>query len=161
MVACHDYLPVWSKYSCESSGWSQNYVFDAVGNRSVNSGYVPATTFTPQTSGSTVPYNTQNHWVAAGYDAAGNMTSVSTQSMTYDAEGRLLTLTDGTSVTDSFTYGGDGRRVTKTSNSVVTTYIYDPNGQLAMYEWDDDVTVPFGASPDYPSLFHWTVRNGN
>ena len=116
----------------EAGGWSQSYVFDAVGNRAVNSGYIPATTFTPQTSGSTVPYNTQNHWVAAGYDAAENMTSVSTQSLTYDAEGRLLTLTDGTSVTDSFTYDGDGRRVTKTSNSVLTTYVYDPNGQLAM-----------------------------
>ena len=79
-----------------------------------------------------MPYNAQNHWVAAGYDAAGNMTSVSTQTLTYDAEGRLLTLTDGTNVTDSFTYDGDGRRVTKTSNSVLTIYVYDPNGQLAM-----------------------------
>jgi len=60
------------------------------------------------------------------------MTSVSTQTLTYDAEGRLLTLTDGTNVTDSFTYDGDGRRVTKTSNSVLTIYVYDPNGQLAM-----------------------------
>jgi RHS repeat-associated protein len=97
----------------------------------VNSGYVPATSFTPQTSGSTVPY-IGNHWVGAGYDLAGNMTSVSTQVLTYDAEGRLLTLVDGTSVTDSFTYDGDGRRVTKTSNGVLTTYVYDPSGQLAM-----------------------------
>jgi YD repeat-containing protein len=52
------------------------------------------------------------------------MTSVSTQSLTYDAEGRLLTLTDGSSVTDSFTYDGDGRRVTKTSPAVAgTTYV--------------------------------------
>jgi RHS repeat-associated protein len=116
----------------EAGGWSQNYVFDGVGNRAVNSGYIPATTFTPQTSGSTVPYNAQNHWVGAVYDPAGNMTSVSTQTMTYDAEGRLLTLVDGTTVTDSFTYDGDGRRVTKTSNSVLTTYVYDPNGELAM-----------------------------
>jgi hypothetical protein len=43
--------------------------------------HLPATLFTPQTSGTTVPYDSHNHWTGAGYDpsGAGNMTSVASQ----------------------------------------------------------------------------------
>jgi len=119
----------------ESGGWNQNYVFDALGNRAVTTNaYIPATSFTPQTSNSTVPFDGRNHWTGAGYDPAGNMTSLVSQILTYDAEGRLTSLNDGSTVNDTFTYDGDGRRATKTNifSGAVTTYVYDPNGQLAM-----------------------------
>jgi hypothetical protein len=52
--------------------------------------------------------------------------------MTYDAEGRLKQWTDSTTgATVTSTYDGDGRRVTRTKGSEVTTYVYDPEGNLA------------------------------
>ncbi len=60
------------------ASWSQTYSYDNVGNRSVTAGIVLAPDFTP-TPGS---FNSSNQWaptggISAGYDLAGNMTSVS------------------------------------------------------------------------------------
>jgi RHS repeat-associated protein len=68
---------------------------------------------------------------AAGYDANGNMTVRVVEGkaylQTWDAENRLVTLTQGGTVT-SFTYDGDGKRV-KATVDVTTAYVGN------WYEW--------------------------
>jgi RHS repeat-associated protein len=49
--------------------------------------------------------------------------------MTYDAENRQATLTDGG--VNQYLYDADGRRVQKVSGGQTTTYVYDAMGQLA------------------------------
>jgi len=117
------------------TNWSQSYVYDKAGNRALTSGSsIVVSNYTPQSSdGVTVPFDANNHWIsAAGYDGAGNMTSVRTQTMQFDAESRMYSWADSsTGASVALTYDGDGRRVTKTVGSTTTTYVYDPAGNLA------------------------------
>jgi RHS repeat-associated protein len=144
-----------------SSEWTQYYGYDRFGNRSLltggsfNTSFIPHTGVTPQASapstiGQTVsgPFS-NNQWTGATYDAAGNLetdaTVTTTSSAKYDAENRLLTVNDPTlSATPNFQYyyDGNGHRVMKvlcstspcsttTSGAEITTYVYDPSGQLA------------------------------
>ena len=119
----------------EGGNWSQSYVYDKAGNRAVNVGStIPLSNYTPQSpDGLSVPFDAANHWqAAAGYDAAGNMTALRTQTMTFDAESRLTGCTDANGgATAAFRYDGDGRRVTKTSAAGTVIYVYDPAGNLA------------------------------
>jgi YD repeat-containing protein len=129
--------------SLSGNTWQQWYTYDNVGNRAVvsnnsgqNSSLISAN-YTPQASapGSSVPFSSLNRWnLAAGYDAAGNTTSVNTQTMVYDAESRMTSWVDssvsGSAVT--LTYDGDGRRISKSSAAGATTYVYDPAGNLAV-----------------------------
>src|SRR5579883_2775143 len=66
--------------------WSQTFQYDSYGNGALTGGYNPYPTLTP---GSLLQFDTHNHWNGAGYDPAGNTTSLSQQSFTYDAENRL------------------------------------------------------------------------
>ena len=97
-------------YAHENSGWTQNYVFDAQGNRAVSANaYIPSPAYTPQTYDSSVPYDEHNHWTGATYDPSGvgTLKSVGSQSMTYDAENRLSSLNDtGLGTYTTFTYLG-------------------------------------------------------
>ena len=137
--------------------WAQTYVFDKVGNRAVtgnSSELANATTYTPHSSdGVTVPFDAGNHWSMVGvYDGAGNMTTVRTQTMGYDAESRMVSWADsalGTSA--SFTYDGDGRRLTKTAGSLTTVYVYDPAGNLAV---EYGGVAPGGTSTVYLTRDH-------
>jgi YD repeat-containing protein len=96
------------------------------------SNYTPQTALTsspPPGSSTNWPFNpATNQWAqpAATHDSAGNMTAVSTQSMTYDAESRMTGWSDSaTGASVSVTYDGDGRRVTKTASTTGTTvYVY-------------------------------------
>ena len=137
--------------------WAQTYVFDKVGNRALtgnSSELANATTYTPHSSdGVTVPFDAGNHWSMVGvYDGAGNMTTVRTQTMGYDAESRMVSWADsalGTSA--SFTYDGDGRRVTKTAGGLTTVYVYDPAGNLAV---EYGGVAPGGTSTVYLTRDH-------
>ena len=59
------------------------------------------------------------------HDANGNMTSNGSQSYTWDAENRLVSVMQGPTTLASFVYDGMGRRLRKTAGSVTTTYIHD------------------------------------
>ena len=142
-------------YVAESNGvqnWNQTYIYDNVGNRAVaasgTSGLAGPSNYTPQTTltaspppGSTTnwPYNpATNQWAApaATHDVAGNMTALRTQTMTFDAESRMIGWSDSSpSASVAVAYDGDGRRVTKVSTAgttvTTTTYVYDPAGNLA------------------------------
>jgi RHS repeat-associated protein len=61
------------------------------------------------------------------YDSAGNLTTYGTRTLTYDAENRQTSLSDG----GSYEYDGEGRRVKKVADGVTTVYVYDAMGKLA------------------------------
>jgi RHS repeat-associated protein len=111
-----------------SLNWSQTYQYDNYGNRAV-SGYLPNASLTPQT----LSQYTGNRYTGsgAGYDAAGNLTALTNQTFTYDAENRLTSSTQLGIGAIQYAYDGDGRRVQKTFDTAATTYVYDASGQLA------------------------------
>ncbi len=118
----------------EPGGWTQNYAYDARGNRAVIIGSsMLISNQTPQTANSSsVPFDDRNRWIGTGYDPAGNQTGVDVYSRTYDAESRLISVVKspgGTTV--GYTYDGDGQRVTRTTSSGTTVYVYDVLGRLA------------------------------
>ena len=99
-----------------STRWADSYIYDCMSNRAVTASSTSvsmlASNFTPQTSSTSscvlggaspsVPFDANNRWTAASYDAAGDMTGISTQTMQYDAERRLTKLADtGTPANDS------------------------------------------------------------
>jgi RHS repeat-associated protein len=61
------------------------------------------------------------------FDANGNMISDGTKTYSWDAENRLVSVTQGGTTLASFTYNKDGIRGTKTAGGVTTTYVLDGN----------------------------------
>ena len=118
-----------------TSGWQQSYGFDSAGNRWVsnNSSNLPALTLeTPQASTNFSNSSVPNRIAGWSYDAAGNVTQVSTMARTfiYDAENRQVSATIGSGTT-TYAFDGNGLRVSKTSNGQTTYYVYDAWGNLA------------------------------
>jgi RHS repeat-associated protein len=137
----------------ENGGWTQNYNYDAFGNRTLSAGsYLPNAAYTPQ--GAVAGQFPNNQWIRgtpvpcgpAGnsgdqYDCAGNQTALAmavspynqtASTFTYDGENRLLAASVGGQGGASFVYDGEGRRVQKITPSATTTYIHDAKGELAM-----------------------------
>ena len=138
----------------EDSGWTQNYAYDQYGNRAV-SGYMPNANMTP----SALAQFTNNHWIRGTgdvYDSSGNQTglasnnapSLSSATMTYDAENRMITSNFAGTGLVNYEYDGDGRRVRKwwncgTGCGTSTVYVYTAQGQLAAeYSVQPPVTPP-------------------
>ncbi len=135
-----------------TASWSENYCFDAFGNRWA-SGSTTVTLSLATPSGPTCTNPTTSPWfnlannriawsgVTAGgagipmpsdaYDAAGNLTDhPDIGTMTYDEENHMTGYTVS-SATSNYGYDAAGRRVTKTSGGVTTEYVYDASGELA------------------------------
>jgi RHS repeat-associated protein len=104
-------------------GWT----YDGFGNRLTQA---PSGTGLSCTSVST-PVNANNQLSNPiySYDAAGDILTEGGNTLTYDAEGRIITGI-GAFGTTTYDYGGDGMRVNKTFGSAATEYIHDPDGAL-------------------------------
>jgi RHS repeat-associated protein len=112
----------------ETSSWSRTYGYDQFGNRWVpssvglsNGSFMPTT---PQ------HFDTQNRLQIQSpvYDVSGNQKQIGGLTMTWDAEGRMVSSVGGG--TTAYVYDGDGRRVMKQGSSGTTTYVYDATGDL-------------------------------
>src|SRR5579864_1233649 len=129
-------------FSETSSGAApnQNYNYDAFGNRSISSGWMPAPAQTPAPG-----TFSSNQWTGASYDPSGNQTSIAgiSRNFSYDAENRQTSALINNFPT-TYAYDGDGRRVQKivypegtnpctaaSTGAVVTTFVYDAQGELA------------------------------
>ncbi len=119
-----------------TTAWSQVYDFDAVGNRWLDpsSWGLSLSSFTPQYS---TNFNANNQLVlqSSTYDSAGNHKTIGGFSYGYDAENRLVSVTEpsGTNPPSyQYIYDGNGQRVQKiASGGPTTTYAYDASGELA------------------------------
>jgi len=58
------------------------------------------------------------------YDANGNLTSDGTKTYDWNADDRLVAVSQGATTLASFTYDGYGRRAQKIAGGVTTTYVY-------------------------------------
>jgi hypothetical protein len=69
------------------------------------------------------------------YDGAGNETSLNGDTAAYEAENRLIWMTESPSLgsaVETYAYDAYGRRVLKVAQGAVdTVYVYDVEGQLA------------------------------
>jgi len=122
-----------------------DYTLDASGNRSSETTHTTAgdttRTYAYPATGAARPHavSTVKQTGAAGaatssyaYDAAGNTTTRNVagntgQTLKWDAEGRLESITQGTSTTTQALYTADGDRLIRRENGVVTLYL--PGGQ--------------------------------
>ena len=101
--------------------------------------------------------DTQNVWTSYGYDALGNLVSMTdgeghTTSYTYDGAGRMRSLTDALGNTTTYGYDDLGRRTSQSARgtgqqSNLVTWAYDAAGRLASrttadgttsYQYDDN-----------------------
>lgn len=106
--------------SCTGLSWT----YDVWGNRtaqSVTGGTCPA----PST-----PVNNKNQLIISGYsyDAAGNLVAEPGKTYQYDAENRMKSINNGSIA--SYVYDAGGRRVQKTVGTTVTEYLYSPYGEV-------------------------------
>jgi RHS repeat-associated protein len=113
-----------------TASWAIGY--DANGNRtSVTLNGTPSTYTTETTSNRLT--STTNPARSFGYDSAGNTTSDSANyTATYDAAGRLQTITKA-GTTTTYSYDSQGQRVRKFSStgaSSTVLFVYDQQGQL-------------------------------
>ncbi len=67
------------------------------------------------------------------YDAAGNMTSDGLNTLTYDAENRVVTNAQA-GVTSNYTFDGNSLRVKKVSGGTTTVYIFSGTKVIAEYD---------------------------
>ena len=121
-----------------AGNWSIAHGYDQYGNQWATTGLpigpamptaqtqfnAPLNRLSARSTGAALP--------ADAYDAAGNLQDhPDIGQMTYDAENRQLTYSNGGGQAASYDYDGEGRRVRKTTPAGTTVYVYDAAGELA------------------------------
>ena len=137
-----------------AGNWSIAHGYDQYGNQWATTGLpmgpamptaqtqfnAPLNRLSARSTGAALP--------ADAYDAAGNLQDhPDIGQMTYDAENRQLTYSNGGGQAASYDYDGEGRRVRKTTPAGTTVYVYDAAGELAT-EMD-----PAGSVTDTGTLY--------
>jgi RHS repeat-associated protein len=90
----------------------------------LNPGKIPSIALTPEEHQVFTAVTHVNGAPKYGYDANGNMTDRSGATLTWDAENRLTSITEGDRLT-TFAYDADGRRVKKETPWGTTYYVGD------------------------------------
>jgi len=132
----------WSVGSLRT-GTARDYHYDPIGNRT-------STEAGAYTANSLNQYSAAPGLGAFSYDANGNLTSDGIRSYTYDAENRLVTVTQGSS-SWSYVYDYLGRRIQKSGTGITTIRsIYDgwnliaesdlSGSQVRRFVWGLDVS---------------------
>jgi RHS repeat-associated protein len=118
--------------------WGLSFTYDRYGNRTnqtVTAGTGPANSVS--VSSTTNRITTSGY----GYDASGNMTNDGSNTLTYDAENRMLS-SAGSLGSATYSYDGTGLRVVKTSSAATTIYIFDGSNVVAEYSSGSSVSSP-------------------
>lgn len=109
--------------------WGLSFTYDRYGNRTaqtVTAGTAPSNSVT--VSATTNQITTPGY----SYDANGNVTNDGVNTLSYDAENRLLTAS-GSYGSGTYSYGIFGNRAVKSSSGNITVSIYDGNRIIAEY----------------------------
>jgi RHS repeat-associated protein len=124
-------------YPAASTFPDTTFNYDPVGNR------------TSLVSSATTNYtsNNLNQYAQVGpvnliYDLNGNLTSIATNSYSYDSENRLTSATTA-SHTASYGYDPFGRRISKMVDGVTTKFLYDGDQIIAEYDGSDNLTAKY------------------
>ena len=137
-------------YQIKTADYPADYAFpdtafnyDSVGNRATVTG------------GATTNYtsNNLNQYTQVGannltYDLNGNLTSIATNTYSYDSENRLISYTLSPAGGEgqgegACTYDPFGRRTSKTVNGVTTKFLYDGDQIIAEYDSSDTMTAKY------------------
>jgi len=120
----YDSLDRLTGVSQSRTGISQNYSYDAVGNRTSKIENSSATSYAANNLNQYIQVGSQ----ALSYDARGNLTSDNVLSMTYDTDNRLTKVVNG-ATTVSYLYDWSNRLMQKTVQegkiTTKTRYVYD------------------------------------
>lgn len=92
-----------------SNSYTENYTYDQLGNITSRNGVA-------YTYGAKPHAVIQVDSTVYAYDANGNMVTRGDQTLSWDIENRLTTVSQNSIVTGQFIYDGDGKRVKKTEN---------------------------------------------
>jgi RHS repeat-associated protein len=121
--------------------WSQSYGYDQYGNQ-----------WTSSSTGITLPgnattsnvYNTATNQIGDGnYDSAGNRTSVSGNTLSFNGENQVVSINDpAIGGTETIGYDGLGQRVIQNLPGGTVVYVYDAFGQLAAEYHSAVATTP-------------------
>jgi len=115
----------------DDGGWWRTFAYDAYGNLWVTgNGGAPLAGNTPTAN----VYNGNNQIAGTSYDAAGNQLVANGDTLSYDAENRMISATEPPALggaTETYVYDGSGQRVQKAGPGGTTTYVYDAFGNLA------------------------------
>lgn len=117
-----------------------SYVYDRFGNRWQQNG--PAgfiATFTGNNQASPV----NNNRMDGSWDVAGNVLNDAAlgNTYTYDAENRLVSVSNTVHGASTYTYNPKGQRVAKTSGGVTTDFIYDRDGHVILTNPDNPTFI--------------------
>ena len=115
---------------------ARNYVMDAMGNRTADQ-------YGSYTPNKLNQYDATPFGSVLTYDTNGNLQNDGTRSYAYDAENRLITVTQGGSVWN-YKYDYLGRRIEKSGTGIVTTrYLYDDWNLIAELDGTGTITRRF------------------
>ncbi len=130
-------------HAAESGHWQRGFGYDPWGNPWVNqvSGLAPGGN-TPTTNVYDPNTNRDTRW---SYDGAGNLLQANGDTLSYDAESRMIGVAQ-TGASETIGYDGAGNRVQKSvAGGATTVYVYDSFGVLAA-EYSSGVVAPQIAS---------------
>ncbi len=147
----------------DGGGWSRSFGYDAYGNSWViTAAGGPWSGSTPVAS---TVFTGANQISGTSYDASGDQLQVNGNTVSYDAENRMTTVTES-GASETLAYDGAGQRVEKMLPTVTTVYVYDAFGQLAA-EYSSAGGNTLACSTCYLSVDHLgstrmvTDQNGN
>lgn len=114
--------------SASKTGMTLGYSYDANGNRLTETGS-SASTFSVAANSNRLSSTSGALVRTYGYDDAGNTTSFTGVSFTYNSRGRMKSSTKG-GVTAHYAYNGLGQRVKKYLLGTSSYFVYDEEGRL-------------------------------
>ncbi|WP_416906274.1 RHS repeat-associated core domain-containing protein [Micromonospora echinospora] len=124
--------------------WRQ-WTFDATGNRLTQTDKNPGGTDTTWTYTTPATGQPRPHAVTT-VTATGPQAGTPTRSFTYDNAGNTLTRTTHTGTTQTLTWNPEGRLASLTENSDTTSYLYDADGNRLIARAPDKTTLYLGGT---------------
>jgi RHS repeat-associated protein len=143
--------------------WARRFDYDRYGNRTkvwdaVSGGNLLQNTMIRQANEMPTNRIASVNGTAFEYDASGNMTREGARTYTYDAENRLVSVSEPGG--ESYGYDAANRRVKKVVGGVVTHYVWEGYQVIAEYERGGGATAATGTRYYHQDILSTRVITG-
>ncbi|MEV6692564.1 polymorphic toxin type 50 domain-containing protein [Micromonospora sp. NPDC051196] len=125
--------------------YHRSWTFDALGNRLTQTDHNPTTGDTVWTYNVGAAHQVTAHQIAS-ITASGPLAEASIRSFAYDNAGNTTHRTALTGATQTLTWNGEGRLDTITEDTDTTQYIYDAGGSRLISRAPDKTTLYLGST---------------